>query len=100
MTQRSNKTIFSKIVLIVLIAIPIVLLILPSDFFDSGKSMCLSVLLLGIECYGCGITRATMHFIHLEFEDAIYYNGLVVLVAPILIVVWAKYLISAYRALK
>ena len=44
--------------LVILILIPIVLLILPSDFFDKGESICLSVSLFDSECYACGLTRA------------------------------------------
>ena len=50
-----------------LLLIPMVLLVLPADFFDSGRTVCLSVILFNKTCYGCGITRAVDHLIHLEF---------------------------------
>lgn len=75
--------------LIIIIA-PFVLLFLPSNYFDEGQSVCLSVQLAGIECYACGLTRATMHFMHFEFQEAWNYNKLVFIVVPMLSVLWLK----------
>ena len=52
-----------------LLLIPLVLIALPADFFDTGQSICLSVVLLDTECYGCGMTRAIQHLVHLDFQD-------------------------------
>lgn len=83
-----------------LIAVPIVLLLMPADFFDQGRPMCLSVLLLDQECVGCGITRAVMHFVHLDFDTALNYNKLVLLVVPLAIILWTRELILTWRKLK
>ncbi len=86
--------------LILLILIPIMLLILPANFFDNGKSVCLSVMLLNIECYGCGITRAIMHLIHFDLEEALYYNTLSFVVLPLLIYAWQDLLRKTIKQLK
>jgi hypothetical protein len=86
--------------LILLILIPITLLILPANFFDNGKSVCLSVMLLDIECYGCGITRAIMHLLHFDLEEAFYYNILSFIVLPILIYSWQDLLRGTIKRLK
>lgn len=85
--------------LIALLAFPIVLWILPSDLFERGDGiiLCPSRLFFDIECLGCGITRAVMHLHHFEFEEAIYFNYLVVLVYPALVYVWVLW---TYRAAK
>ena len=57
-----------------LLLIPLVLIALPADFFDTGQSICLSVVLLDTECYGCGMTRAIQHLVHLDFHTAAYAN--------------------------
>jgi hypothetical protein len=75
--------------LLVYIITPVVLLILPKDYFDKGESVCLSKVLFDIECYGCGMTRACMHLIHLDWEDAYYFNPLAFIVLPILACLWA-----------
>ena len=72
------------------ILIPFILILRPADFFDRGETVCLSRLLAGIECYACGLTRATMHFIHFEFSTAWSYNKLVFIVVPMLFPLWVK----------
>jgi hypothetical protein len=69
---------------------PFVLFLLPSNFFDKGESVCLSVQLAGIECYACGLTRATMRFVHFEFQEAWDFNKLSFIVVPMLAVLWVK----------
>lgn len=74
----------------VITIIPIVLCLLPVNFFDSGESVCLSKQLANIECYACGMTRATMHFMHFDFENAWFYNKLSFIVVPMLVPLWLK----------
>jgi len=69
---------------------PLVLLLLPATFFDTGDSVCLSKMLLNTECYACGMTRATMHFIHFDFQKAWEFNKLSFLVVPLLFPLWLK----------
>ena len=63
------------------------LIVLPADFFDTGESVCLSVRFFDLTCYGCGLTRAIHHLIHLDFETAYTYNKLSVIVLPVLLIV-------------
>ncbi|GEM_PF-808624 len=67
---------------------PVVLLLLPADFFDYGASICLYRRLLQVECPGCGLTRATQHLIHGEWHTALAYNPLVLVTTPILLWLW------------
>ncbi|MAJ07174.1 MAG: hypothetical protein CL827_10010 [Crocinitomicaceae bacterium] len=66
-----NNKLYKIVFLIPLLIFPLVLFILPSNFFDEGESVCLSVTLFNMECYGCGMTRAVMHFIHFDFIKAV-----------------------------
>ena len=70
--------------------IGLVLLLLPENFFNSGESICLSVVFFDIECYGCGMTRAIQHLIHFDFDQAWEFNKLSFVVFPLFI-----YLISS-----
>lgn len=63
----------------------IVLLLLPSTYFDEGQSMCVSVVLFDMECYGCGMTRAIQHLIHLDIVRAFALNKLSLIVFPLMI---------------
>lgn len=88
----------SKLVFIV--ATPIVLLILPANFFDSGQSLCLSQVIFDVECYACGMTRACMHLIHFDFEEAYAYNMISFIVLPLLAVVWVQWFIKEWKIFK
>tara|TARA_B100001287_G_scaffold11288_1_gene8627 strand:- start:309 stop:626 length:318 start_codon:yes stop_codon:yes gene_type:complete len=85
-----NNKITKILSLLTLLLVPLILIILPADYFDNGQTICASVLLFDIECYGCGMTRAVMHFIHFEFTKALEYNKLVILVFPLLTLLWLK----------
>ena len=79
---------------------PIVLLTLPADFFDSGTTVCLSKSLFDTECYGCGLTRASMHLIHFDIETAKKANSLSLVVAPLLSFIWLREAVRILRILR
>lgn len=81
---------FYKIYFVLLILTPIILILLPSSFFDSGDSVCISIMFFDKECYGCGMTRALQHLIHLDFTNAIAFNKLSFIVLPLLIMLLIK----------
>jgi len=82
---------FQFIYLVALILIPISLWILPSDFFDeTGIVMCFSRIFFGIECLGCGMTRAVMHFHHFDFKMALFFNKGVLFIYPLLVWFWYR----------
>jgi hypothetical protein len=72
-------------------------MLLPADFFDSGKSVCLSKIFFDVECYACGLTRGIMHLIHLQFEEAFAYNMLSFVVLPLLAVVWIQWFFKEWK---
>ncbi|WP_372473369.1 DUF2752 domain-containing protein [Capnocytophaga sp. ARDL2] len=76
---------------------PIVLIFLPANYFDHGQSVCLSKSLAGIECWGCGSTRAAMHLLHLNFETAWNYNKMIFFIMPLLIIVWLKSVFQLFK---
>lgn len=81
--KQKLQKIIAYFALIGLIVGLIILISLPKDYFDIGESSCLSVQLFGLECYGCGMTRAVQHLIHLDFEKAYSYNWLAFVVLPL-----------------
>lgn len=83
-----------------LLLTPIILWILPADFFDEGETICPSKIFFDLECLGCGMTRAVMHLHHLELDEAIYYNYGVVLIFPTLILVWCIWVRAAFKTVK
>lgn len=95
---RSKR--FAYLALALLVLILPVLILLPADFFDRGQSLCLSVLLFNKTCYGCGITRAIQHLIHLDFAGAWSYNKMSYLVLPVLLYLWLKYLSIFWKRIR
>jgi hypothetical protein len=85
------RYVFTVAKLALIILTPITLMILPADFFDNGESVCISKVFFDVECYACGMTRACMHLIHFEFEEAYAYHMMSFIVMPLLAVVWAQW---------
>jgi hypothetical protein len=98
--KTSYKHIFAIAKIILGITIPLILLMLPSDYFDNGTSKCLSVMLFDAECYGCGTTRAVMHLLHGNFMEAFYYNMASFIVLPLLIFLGIKNITENVKILR
>jgi len=95
-----NKTIthcFLKLSVILLA--PIIIILTPISIIEN-KSFCLYTNLFGFHCPGCGMTRAIFSIMHFQFNNAIRYNRLVILVFPILIYYWMQYFIKILFTLK
>jgi len=82
------------------VLVPLVLLLLPATFFDQRQSLCVSVLLAGTECYGCGMTRAIMRLIHLDFTGAAEFNKLAFVSFPVLSFLWIQWFWKDLNILK
>lgn len=103
MAVRLNKLAPHKLAyakLVSLMVIPIVLLVLPASFFDEGQSICLSVLLFDMKCYGCGMTKALMHLIHLDFPGAHHHHALSFVVLPLFIYLWITWFWQALKSIR
>jgi hypothetical protein len=90
MTDKKTKAQYylNQGLLAFLMITPLILLILPANFFDTGKSICLFTNLSGYTCPGCGLTRGIMHLIHFDLETAYAYNMLSFIILPIMLIWW------------
>ncbi len=79
---------------------PLYLLYLPADALDDGPTICLSKMLLKIECPGCGMTRAAIHALHFDFIAAWHFNKMFVIILPILGFYYCKELLRNYLVIK
>lgn len=73
---------------VVVFIAPFLLFSIPSNFFDDGKSNCISILMFNEKCYGCGMTRAIQHMLHGEFSIGYEFNKISILVFPLLFSLW------------
>jgi hypothetical protein len=73
--------------------IPIALYLIPLNWIKHQHTICLYKNITGHDCYGCGMTRAILSALHLQFQDAFNYNKLVIVVLPLLIYSWIKTMI-------
>jgi len=87
--EKSKTLIYIKFGLRMLVILgPFLLLILPSDYFDYGTSICPSKVFLNMECFGCGLTRGVMHLIHCDFAAAWQFNKISFVIVPLGVLFW------------
>lgn len=92
------KRYLSLILFCIVLISPLVFILLPGDFFDNGKTICLSKRFLDIECLGCGLTRGVQHLLHLDFQAAWEFNKLTFIVFPACIYLWIHFLKDLWKS--
>lgn len=95
-----NKKIVRVALAALMLFIPLYLIYLPKEYFNTGQSICLYTLATGEECSGCGLTRAVMHLIHLDIHKAVQYNYLCIIVFPILAFMYLLLFLNVISKLK
>jgi hypothetical protein len=86
--------------LCLLFVLPFLLFMVSLDDLDGKHSICLFKNLFGIECYGCGITKAVIASIQFDFIRAFNYNKLIVVVTPLIVYLLVKEVVKTVRILK
>lgn len=87
----------SKLFLVVLanLLLLFILWLIPVKSLDSF-SLCVFYNLTGKPCWNCGMTRAFLSIMHFRLEDAINYNPRVVIVFPLIVYLYARFLILKF----
>lgn len=67
------------------------LFLIPTSVIEGGPTLCLSRILFGVECQGCGMTRAVSCLLHGNISAALLYNRGSVVVLPVLVVLAAMF---------
>lgn len=83
-----SKTLLGQIKGTGILLIPVALYFVPIDSLDRQHSICLFKNIFGIDCYGCGMTRAILSALHFHFDNAFNYNKLFVIILPLLVYFW------------
>lgn len=80
---------------------PLCVYVIPREWlFDESHTLCLFHNLTGRDCWGCGMTRALVEVAYLNFADAWNFNRAVVIVAPLLIYLWTKWIFRLVKTVK
>lgn len=73
-----------------LFLLPFLLYFVSLDNLDGKSSICLIKNIFGVECWGCGITKAVIAAIQFDFARAYHYNKLIIIVMPLIVYLWGK----------
>jgi Protein of unknown function (DUF2752) len=68
--------------------LPICFFLIPTSWLEKHPPPCLSRILFGVRCPGCGMSRAMSCAVHGNLKKALHYNKLVVIVFPLLVYEW------------
>jgi hypothetical protein len=79
------------------LAAPVALVAIPTRWIAAAPSVCIIRRVTGHPCPGCGMTHALSALAHGDPRSAWRYNPRVVIVAPVLVGVWARTLANAAR---
>ena len=94
MQTEMQLRIHRKLMIFFLINIILFLILFLIPINDNSFSICLFKNITGKECFNCGMTRAFLSIVHLDFKQAIGYNKNVVIIFPMTVII---YLYSWYR---
>lgn len=87
-----------KLILFIVINCILLIILYNIPIENSMESICIYKRITGKECFNCGMTRAFLSVLHLEFKAAIKYNWKVVIVFPYTVILyvysWYKYIIK------
>ncbi|MBI5215724.1 MAG: DUF2752 domain-containing protein [Ignavibacteriae bacterium] len=61
------------------------LAIIPTEVLQTLPTVCVFKNLFGVECFGCGVTRAISSVLHGEFQQAWLFNKFIVTIFPLLV---------------
>ena len=85
--------------LAIFLFVPLILAAQSLDVLEQERSFCLFKTFLGHECWGCGLFKATVACLKLDFVRAFHYNKLIVIVFPLIVFYWVKELILMVKGL-
>ncbi len=80
--------------LLLFLLFPIYLFSESLDLLETQRSICLVKNIFGVDCWGCGITKAIIASVQFDFVRAFHYNELIVIIYPLLIYLWLKGIIK------
>jgi len=86
--------------LCVIFLLPFILSMVSLDKLEGKHSICLIKNLFGVECYGCGITKAVIACVQFDFIRAFNYNKLIVIVMPLIVYLGVKEIVQCVKTIE
>ena len=74
----------------ILVTIPLAIILMPKSIIFDGSTICLFKNIFGINCLGCGMTRAIFLVFEGNIITACQLNLRVLVVFPILVALWTE----------
>lgn len=71
-------------------------IIVPTEYIKQAPSICIFKNIIGVGCFGCGLTRALSSMLHGNLVEAYHYNRLIVIVFPLLSLLCLYYLLILF----
>jgi hypothetical protein len=86
-------------IIVLLVIIPLILSQITLGHLAKAPSLCIYKNLTRKDCWGCGTSRALVSIMHLNFPAAYAYNKRIVIIFPLLVYLWLKYLLRYIKQL-
>jgi len=81
--------VYSALARLCLVA-PFILIAVPTRVLEAAPSLCLSRVILGRSCPGCGMSRAISCVLHGDLAGALRHNRMIPVVFPVLCYLWFR----------
>lgn len=87
--EMQSKIIKIIVALLINIILLFILYNIPVDRLNnSNVSICVFKNIFGVECWNCGMTRAFLSILHLDFYAAFSYNKNVIIIFPLTLFIY------------
>jgi len=83
----------------ILVIAPLLLILIPTTFYENGHSICLFKKLFNSNCLGCGMTRALSCIFHFQIQKSYEFNKLIIIIFPLLSWIYIKHIFYFFKKL-
>lgn len=98
--MQARGRLWPAVKLALLLAVPAIFALVPTSIIENGPSLCVYRRVLGIECPGCGMTRAFSHFAHGHITQGLAYNKLAAVAFPLAAGIWAIWAVRLAKEIR
>ncbi len=93
------KKIKALLIIIILLIIPFILRQISLGDLEKAPTICIYKNITGRDCWGCGTSRAVISLLNFDFKQAYDFNKRIVIVFPLLVYLWFKWIFMNIKIL-